>query len=287
MAPSQSFLSEDLLLLVLPKSSLDSCINNTWNHQHQKVCATSSSSAYSAAQVLTRPLGGNDYGSYWDFNIGDNDAQDALFFGQSFSAESLSSMISDVSYCGVSEMCAGSYRKSHQSTDGRMDTIFVFENNLAPVSCRSFESSMSSRCDRLSQVCVSIGGFRIVQDLSGERAEFKIVMGCNGVERVGWKDFTHFEELAQACCMFSNCDKPTGWLSFFQSPLPQTSFRETIDLTESILAWGKVLEHKAWNWYQSSLSVKRLMGEIGVLEIFLKHILFEIPSPSILTEFVA
>ena len=286
MAPSQSFRSEDLLLLVLPKSSLDNCINNTWN-QPQKVCATSSSSGYSAAQVLTRTFGGNDYGSYWDFNIGDNDAQDALFFGQSFSAESLSSMISDVSYCGVSEMCAGSYRKSHQSTDSRMDTIFVFENNLAPVSCRSFESASSSRCDRLCQVCVSIGGFRIVQDLSGERAEFKIVMGCNGVERVGWKDFTHFEELAQACCMFSNCDKPTGWLSFFQSPLPQTSFRETIDLTESILAWGKVLEHKAWNWYQSSLSVKRLMGEIGVLEIFLKHILFEIPSPSILTEFVA
>ena len=286
MAPSQSFRSEDLLLLVLPKTSLDSCINNAWNPP-QKVCATSSSSAYSAAQVLRRPFGGNDYGSYWDFNIGDNDAQDALFFGQSFSAESLSSMISDVSYCGVSEMCTGSYRKSHQSIDSRMDTIFLFENNLAPVSCRSFESSMSSRCDRLCQVCVSIGGFRIVQDLSGERAEFKIVMGCNGVERVGWKDFTHFEELAQACCMFSNCEKPTGWLSFFQSPLPQTSFRETIDLTESILAWGKVLEHKAWNWYQSSLSVKRLMGEIGVLEIFLKHILFEIPSPSILTEFVA
>ena len=287
MAPSQSFRSEDLLLLVLPKSSLDNCINRTWSQQ-QKSCPTaSSSSAYSAAQVRSRPYFGNDYGSYWDFNLGDTDAHEALFFEQSFSAESLSSMISDVSYCGVSEMCAGSYRKSHQSSVSRVDTIFVFENNLAPVSCRSFESSMSSRCDRLSQVCISIGGFRIVQDSSGERAEFKIVMGYNGVERIGWKDFTHFEELAQACCEFSNYDKPTSWLSFFQSPLPQTSFRETIDLTESILAWDKVLEHKAWNWYQGSLSVKRLMGEIGVLEIFLKHILFEIPSPSILTEFVA
>lgn len=287
MAPSQSFRSEDLLLLVLPKSSLDNCINNIWNPQH-KVCTTSSSSsAYSAGHVLGRPFAGSDYGSQWDFNFGDNDAHDAIFFEQSFSAESLSSMISDVSYCGLSEMCADTYRKSHQSSESRVDTIFVFENNLAPVSCRCFESSMSSRNDRLSQVCISIGGFRIVQDSSGERAEFKIVMGYNGVERIGWKDFTHFEELAQACCEFSNYDRPTGWLSFFQSPLPQTSFRETIDLTESILAWDKVLEHKAWNWYQGTLSVKRLMGEITVLEIFLKHILFEIPSPSILTEFVA
>ena len=69
------------------------------------------------------------------------------------------------------------------------------------VSCRSFESLVSTR---ITQVCISIEGFRIVQDESGESTEFKICMLLNNKERIGWKSFKDFEELALACQEFSS-----------------------------------------------------------------------------------
>jgi len=63
---------------------------------------------------------------------------------------------------------------------------------------------------RITQVCISIEGFRIVQDESGESAEFKIRMLLSNKERIGWKSFKDFEELALACQEFSS-----GWFINF------------------------------------------------------------------------
>jgi hypothetical protein len=53
----------------------------------------------------------------------------------------------------------------------------VFDNNRTPVSCRSFESLISSR---ITQVELTVHGYRIVQDITGEVAEFKVRMTFNG-----------------------------------------------------------------------------------------------------------
>ena len=81
------------------------------------------------------------------------------------------------------------------------NVVFVFENNRAPVTCRSFESLSSSR---ITQVCIAIEGFRIVQDeASGEEAEFKVRWLMNTKEVSAWKSFKDFEELALSLQEFS------------------------------------------------------------------------------------
>lgn len=55
--------------------------------------------------------------------------------------------------------------------------FFVFDNNRAPIACRSFESLMTSR---ITQVELTIHGYRIIQDITGEVAEFKVRMSFNG-----------------------------------------------------------------------------------------------------------
>ena len=62
----------------------------------------------------------------------------------------------------------------------------------------------------------------------------------------------------------------------------------SIDLTESLMAWEKVLDGMLWGWTLSrNLSIQNLMEESQNLEHFLKCLLFEIPTPDILVEFIA
>lgn len=288
MAPTQSFHSDDILLYHL--GSLNTVERNS--KTYQVACATSSSSSFNSnAKSLIQPNidGRGDYGLYWDSAIEDENVMHSAMSERSSSTTSLSSMVSDMSDCDMDDFCSAIKLPISVSSD--LDdvayTVFSFDNNLAPVSCRSFESLSNCRSERIEQVFISIGGFRIVQDFRGERAEFKVILILDSVEHIGWKDFADFNELAEACREFASCDESSSWSSFFQSQSRMMSRSDTIDLRESILAWERVLEHKFWSWYYGHLSVKRLMEETGVLEIFLKNILFEIPSPTILTEFVA
>lgn len=167
--------------------------------------------------------------------------------------------------------------------------VFVFENNRAPVSCRSFESIDSPL--RRTQMSVSIAGFRIIQDDSGEHAEFKIKTLINNTEVIGWKRFADFKELANACQEFSSGNLPSSWSTFFhRSPSYRLvrHYPNSIDLRESLQAWDRVLESRFWGWtFSNNLSVQRLMEDSQNFESFLRNILFEIPSPEILIEFMS
>lgn len=288
MAPTQSFHSDDILLLNL--GSLDTMDRGF--KTNQVACTTSSSSSfYLNVKSLIQPNVDcrGDYGLYWDSAVDDENLICSAMSERSSSTTSLSSMVSDMSDCDPDDLCTAMKLPitATSDVDDTAYTVFSFDNNLAPVSCRSFESLNNCRSEKIEQVFISIGGFRIVQDFRGERAEFKVILILDSVKQIGWKDFADFNELAQACREFASCDESSGWTSFFQSQSRMASRFDTIDLRESIVAWEKVLEHKFWSWYYGHLSVKRLMEETGVLEIFLKNILFEIPSPTILTEFVA
>jgi hypothetical protein len=288
MAPTQSFHSDDILLFNLDSlNTVDRSFRS-----NQVACATSSSSSfYSTVKslILTSGDSRGDYGLYWDSAVEDENVMYSAMSVKSSSTTSLSSIVSDMSDCDQDDLCTAMKLPISASSDvdDTAYTVFSFDNNFAPVSCRSFESLSNCRSERIEQVFISIGGFRIVQDFRGERAEFKVILILDSVEHIGWKDFADFNELAQACREFASCDESSSWTSFFQSQSRMTSRSDTIDLRESIVAWERVLEHKFWSWYYGHLSVKRLMEETGVLEIFLKNILFEIPRPTILTEFVA
>jgi hypothetical protein len=67
--------------------------------------------------------------------------------------------------------------ESEKKRENDKTIVFVFDNNRTPVSCRSFESLISSR---ITQVELTVHGYRIVQDITGEVAEFKVRMTFNG-----------------------------------------------------------------------------------------------------------
>lgn len=293
MPPTQSLSGDDILLLAMGNlefngESFRDVLECTYAHK---------SSLVRDSQMLL-PLrrnekfrsGGEGYGLYWGSTTEDDDTMGASNLDKCMSTASLSTLESDA--CDSSEiqkfsLISRKFSSSDTPTEDLASIVFSFENNFAPVSCRSFECLHDGGLDSTEQVFISIGGFRIVQDFSGERAEYKIILILDGLEYIGWKSFSDFEKLALACREFSRSEEPSNWLPFFENTIQERHQSESIDLRESILAWEKVLEHRFWNWYHSSLSVKSLMEETGVLEIFLKHFLFEIPNPSILVEFVA
>jgi hypothetical protein len=113
-------------------------------------------------------------------------------------------------------------------------------------------------------------------------------------EVVGWKTFSDFEELALACKEFSSVEvTSTSWTALFRShslSVPRLLRRSeaSIDFTESLLAWERVLEGRFWGWTLSrSLSVEKLMEEAHNLGQFLRHVLYEIPTPELLSEFIS
>jgi hypothetical protein len=145
---------------------------------------------------------------------------------------------------------------------------------------------------KMTQVFLSIDGFRIVQD-AGERAEFKVRITVNNKDIVGWKRFSQFRELASALQEFSSVEVvSTSWTALFRPAAPLSRLlrrsEASIDLTESLVAWEKVLEGRFWGWSLSrTLSVEKLMRESQDLEAFLRNVLFEIPTPDIIVEFIS
>jgi hypothetical protein len=172
--------------------------------------------------------------------------------------------------------------------DTEKTVVFVFQNSRAPQAIRSFENMYTAK---LTQVCVSIEGFRIVQDEAGEQSEFKFQMLVDGREITAWKTYADFEELATACREFSSVEvTSTSWTSLFRPSPPLKLLRHSdasIDLTESLLAWEKVLEDRFWAWLGGALSVQRLMEEMANLDRFIQNLLFESPSPELLLEFLS
>ena len=293
MPPTQSLSGDNILLLAMGNLEF-----NGESLRDVLECAYTHKSSLSTDSRMCIPLRrdekfrsrGEGYGLYWGPTTEDDDASGASNVDQCMSMTSLSSLESDA--CDSSEipkfsLSSRKFSSSDTPSEDVASIVFAFENNLAPVSCRSFECLHDGGLDSTEQVFISIGGFRIVQDFSGERAEYKIILILDCLEYIGWKSFTDFEKLALACREFSKSEESSHWLPFFESTMQERQQSETIDLRESILAWEKVLEHRFWNWYQNPLSVKSLMEETGVLEVFLKNFLFEIPDPSILLEFVA
>lgn len=297
MAPTQSITSCDSVMQGGVESLREHVSESLWNTSEKCMPDSFYSSSCRGMQhysSLKDLVGGvDDYGLYWDSNFED-EADDALGSNVSQRSSSITSIsslesekyLTDEDGMSTPDTCASSSNSS-MSEEEIPNTVFLYNNNLAPVSCRSFESPTVSRSDRVEQVCLSISGFRIVQDFGGERAEFKVVLVLDFMEYIGWKSFADFEELAQACREFSCPHEVPSWLSFFQPSTMTRRSPSSIDLRESILAWERVLDLKLWSWLQRSLSIQRLMEEAGALEIFLRQILYEIPSPTILVEFVA
>jgi hypothetical protein len=203
---------------------------------------------------------------------------------------------SSISTISPSNSCPSTPRSddfsSHDDTEAEetnANVVFVFDNNRAPVSCRSFGSMINAK---MTQVFLSIDGFRIVQD-AGERAEFKVRITVNNKDIVGWKRFSQFRELASALQEFSSVEVvSTSWTALFRPAAPLSRLlrrsEASIDLTESLVAWEKVLEGRFWGWSLSrTLSVEKLMRESQDLEAFLRNVLFEIPTPDIIVEFIS
>lgn len=293
MPPTQSLSGDDVLLLAMGTLEFNggSFRDASENAYTRKLSTSIDSRTFVPLRRDEKYRSrGEGYGLYWSSSMEADDILLESNVEQCMSMTSLSSMESDAYDSSEIQKFSFSSRKFRSSNAAKEDfsnVVFAFDNNSAPVSCRSFECLHIGGLDSIEQAFISIGGFRIVQDCNGERAEYKIILIIDGLEYIGWKSFTDFEELALACREFAKLEEPSSWLSFFGISSRGRVQRDAIDLRESILAWERVLEHRFWNWYSNSLSVKTLMEEIGVLEIFLTHFLFEIPDPSILVEFVA
>lgn len=225
------------------------------------------------------------FGLYWDDTL-EEDPIPATLRGVS-SSHSVST-ISPNSSCNSTPL--NEYFSDRGMDEEEKNVVFVFENKTAPVSCRSFESMINTR---QTQVCVSIEGYRIIQDDTGELAEFKVRILVNSREYVAWKNFSHFQELAFALQEFSSVEViSTSWTSIFRPAAPLSRLlrrsEASIDLTESLMAWERVLEGRFWGWSLSrNLSVEKLMQEAQNLETFLRNVLFEIPTPDIIVEFIS
>ena len=154
-----------------------------------------------------------DYGLYWETNEDGEMVMDQMedYFRlhrleHSCSPDSSVSTLSPNSSCDDTtpdhpSSSSSSSSRSVTQKETNKNVVFVFENNRAPVTCRSFESLSSTR---ITQVCIAVEGFRIVQDeVSGEEAEFKIRWLMNSKEVSAWKSYKDFEELALSLQEFS------------------------------------------------------------------------------------
>jgi hypothetical protein len=149
------------------------------------------------------------------------------------------------------------------------------------------------------QVCVSMGGIRIVQDNLGEHVEFKVnVTVGDQIDISNWKKFSDFEELAEALKAFANGSSDDGGFDFescfhcffFSTKSQRLSerdqWRRCMSLRSALSAWEDVLASRSWSWL-NRLSVQQLVQEARELEKFLQEVLFEIPTPDVLIEFAS
>ncbi|RYY69870.1 hypothetical protein EON63_23220 [archaeon] len=117
-------------------------------------------------------------------------------------------------------------------------------------------------------VCVSIGGVRVVQVGCVEEAEYKFVLSVDRQEYVCWKSYIHFKVLAEAC------------MHHTQKHTPTRSMHNTIK------TWQRVVNNRPW-WSAPVHTLPYLMKESRLLAVFMKNLLFEVPSLHMLVEFTA
>ena len=282
-------------------SSRDSLRKPNINHQQQQQQLSTSHKRPSIASYIVNTS--EDYGLYFETNDeGDmvlDQMEDYFMLNRlehtcspsSVSTLSPNSSCDDTTPEHSSPSSSSSFASSVQKETTK-NIVFVFENNRAPVTCRSFESLSSSR---ITQVCIAVEGFRIVQDeINGEEAEFKIRLLMNSKEVSAWKSYKDFEVLALSLQEFSagECTTSNSWIAMFR-PAPQMArllrrSEGSIALTESLIAWDKIVEQRLWGWALArNLNVKFLMEQADLLSSFCRSILYEIPHPDVLVEFLA
>jgi hypothetical protein len=151
------------------------------------------------------------------------------------------------------------------------------------------------------QVNVSMGGIRIVQDSRGEHAEFQVQMVIEDyLEISNWKSFSDFEVLATALHAFivGPGRSSPSWMSFFapqKKHIPRKlSLYNFFDaeemllkrsLSKALIAWEDVVSSHGWSWFRR-LSMTHLIEECRAIDRFLQQVLFEIPNPELLIEFI-
>ncbi|KAJ1430809.1 hypothetical protein B484DRAFT_448717 [Ochromonadaceae sp. CCMP2298] len=141
-----------------------------------------------------------------------------------------------------------------------LTVICEVEDKKAPMSCRSFELKEGV----ISTACV-IEGLRLVQDDSGEDAEFKVRLLVAGKEYVAWRRFSDFQVFGEACRLYS---QSAG--SFM--------------LAGTVSAWTDIMRHRPW--FRRCLEIPFLLEELALFELFLKSVLFETPTIDLLLDFM-
>lgn len=202
---------------------------------------------------------GDEYGHY-------DDVDQAFAMAE----ESPSTSFTNSNDLAMSSSSSGSFVSSSASTSASslsssssdLAVLCVIESRAAPISCRSFDNVT---------VCMTMGGFRVVQEGYQEEVEYKVTLTMDGKEMVAWKKFKDFRDLGEACQIYAHRLNKTRT----GSPI----FRNTIH------AWQRVVRNRPW-WSKPQCSMKYLCSEARLLGNFLKNLLFEVPSVGMLQEFV-
>eukprot|EP01041_Mallomonas_annulata_P009572 gene9572-19887_t len=147
------------------------------------------------------------------------------------------------------------------STHKNFKVVFTFNIKSAPIFCRSF-ISVEGLSNNI-QVSCSVTGIRIIQDASGEHAEFKIMISNGNLAYTAWREHSDFHDLIQAVTLFSHGKSC---------------------LEKSLIIWKEISRRRLWRF--QLLSVKYLTWKAIKLGEFLREFLFEITTPSILVAFV-
>ena len=142
--------------------------------------------------------------------------------------------------------------------------LCLIENSKAPVACRSFQEKISH--DTIS-IRISIPGFRISCEGGEQYVEYKVNFRIQNKELVAWRQYKHFQTLAEAFSIFNSIQQPKDQ-----------------GLLKILSAWKEVINNRPW--FPMSLNMNFLLKELNLLEIFLETALFEVPHFNLFEEFV-
>ena len=145
--------------------------------------------------------------------------------------------------------------------------ICEVDDQPSPTTCRSYTTS-SSPMPREASICID--GLRIVQDETGEDAEYHVKLIFDGRIRSSWKRNMDFQELGSA---------------FEEYTQQGINLKRSRMFTKTISAWRKYQDHRPW--FCKNLSVQFLREETILLETLLSSLMFELPSVDLLLEFIA
>lgn len=151
-------------------------------------------------------------------------------------------------------------------TSSKCKVVCEVLDKPSPLACRSFTTPRSFV--KVASICID--GVRIVQDMSGEEAEYHINLNIDGRDCSSWRRYADFNELGDAFEDF--CD---GGLLM----------RRTKHLQKSLASWRMVQAHRPW--LLRNVSVQFLQQESQLLETFLTSILHEYPAVDLIVDFVS